>query len=161
MTENTQLLLDRIYDELKARFGEENVEAYLNDKAKNVPTFIIPCDRYFEIMKVLKEEFKFNYLLGLHGTDFLDYFEINVQLRAMSSGDFIMLKTKIDRDEAKIDSIAMIWPGASFQESEVYDLLGIKFNGNEELYRIFLGDDWVGYPLRKDYKPYENQEVQG
>lgn len=160
MIEDTQPLLEKINALVSERIGTDNVESYLNELSKNVPTFVVSSDKYLEMMKILKEEFSFNYLLGLHGTDFQEHFEMNVQLRALNNGDFIIVKTKVDREVAEVDSIANLWPGASYQESEVYDLLGVKFIGNEDLYRIFLGDDWVGYPLRKDYVQYEDQEVQ-
>jgi NADH-quinone oxidoreductase subunit C len=62
---------------------------------------------------------------------------------------------KIDRDEPTIESLQPIWAGANWPECEAYDLLGIKFTGHPNLHRIMLGEDWVGYPLRKDYEPYD------
>jgi NADH-quinone oxidoreductase subunit C len=48
-----------------------------------------------------------------------------------------------------------LWEGANWPERETYDLLGIQFTGHPNLTRIMMPDDWVGYPLRKDYEPYD------
>ena len=60
---------------------------------------------------------------------------------------------KLDRDKPVIDSLQPLWAGADWPECEAYDLLGIKFENHPNLHRIMLGEDWVGHPLRKDYKP--------
>mgnify|MGYP002733900400 FL=1 len=52
-----------------------------------------------------------------------------------------------------------LWPGANWAESEAYDLLGIHFIGHPDLKRILLGEEWQGYPLRKDYVQYDDVEV--
>lgn len=49
-----------------------------------------------------------------------------------------------------------VWPVANFQEREVYDFYGIVFIGHPDMRRMFLRNDWVGYPLRKDYNPDSN-----
>ena len=48
-------------------------------------------------------------------------------------------------------SMTAIWPGADFQEREVYDLFGVKFVGHPDLRRILLEDRFPGHPLRKDW----------
>ncbi|HVR33955.1 MAG TPA: NADH-quinone oxidoreductase subunit C [Acidimicrobiia bacterium] len=50
-----------------------------------------------------------------------------------------------------IPSLTPIWPGAGFAEREAYDMFGIAFDGHPDLTRILMPDDWVGYPLRKDF----------
>ena len=56
------------------------------------------------------------------------------------------------RDDPVIPSVAHIWPAADWHEREAYDLMGISFSGHPDLRRILCPDDWVGYPLRKDYE---------
>jgi NADH:ubiquinone oxidoreductase subunit C len=48
-------------------------------------------------------------------------------------------------------SLTAVWPGAEFQEREVYDLFGVKFVGHPDLRRILLEDRFPGHPLRKDW----------
>jgi len=57
---------------------------------------------------------------------------------------------------AEIDSVISLWKAAELYECEIYDLFGIRFKGHPTLRRIFLGDDWTGFPLRKDYKDEVN-----
>jgi len=58
----------------------------------------------------------------------------------------------VPRDEPAIETITDLWPGANWDEREVYDLMGVEFVGHPDLRRILLPDDWVGHPLRKDYR---------
>jgi NADH:ubiquinone oxidoreductase subunit C len=70
-----------------------------------------------------------------------------------SAGDngSVFIRTKVGKDEPVIDSLVSIWPAANWHEREVFDLLGVKFQGHPNMRRIFLPDDWEGHPLRKDY----------
>jgi NADH/F420H2 dehydrogenase subunit C len=57
----------------------------------------------------------------------------------------------VEADEPSIPSLTPIWPGANFTERETYDMFGIIFEGHPDLTRILMPDDWVGFPLRKDF----------
>jgi NADH-quinone oxidoreductase subunit C len=62
----------------------------------------------------------------------------------------------------EVPSLTGLWQSANWHEREVYDLSGIMFTGHPELTRILLADDWVGYPLRKDYEfPLEYHGIRG
>ena len=59
-------------------------------------------------------------------------------------------------------TLCHLWPSADWHEREAYDLVGINFVGHPDLCRILLSDDWVGYPLRKDYTfPLEYHGIRG
>mgnify|MGYP002795156726 FL=1 len=64
-----------------------------------------------------------------------------------------------DRENPILDSVQDIWSTANFHEREVYDFFGIKFNKHPNLKRLFLTDDWEGFPLRKDYVDETNMVV--
>ncbi|MSP60756.1 MAG: NADH-quinone oxidoreductase subunit C [Myxococcales bacterium] len=63
-----------------------------------------------------------------------------------------VVKADLPRDNPTIQSVADIWMAADWNEREQFDLLGVGFLGHPDLRRVLLPDDWVGYPLRKDYK---------
>lgn len=54
-------------------------------------------------------------------------------------------------DDPTVPSVVSVWPGAGFGERETYDMYGIVFEGNSDLTRILMPDDWEGHPLRKDF----------
>jgi NADH:ubiquinone oxidoreductase subunit C len=57
----------------------------------------------------------------------------------------------IPRDQPRIPSITFLWKGAEWMEREAYDMFGLVFEGNRDLRRIYLPDDFVSFPLRKDF----------
>ncbi|MCA1708058.1 MAG: NADH-quinone oxidoreductase subunit C, partial [Actinobacteria bacterium] len=65
--------------------------------------------------------------------------------------DRLMLHIPAKGDPPTVPSIVSVYPGAAFFERETYDLLGVVFEGHENLSRIMLPDEWEGHPLRKDY----------
>jgi NADH-quinone oxidoreductase subunit C len=72
-------------------------------------------------------------------------------LHSMKHLHAITLKVRIKRDDAVVPSVAMVWPTAAWLERETFDFYGIDFTGHPDLRRIFLPEDWEGFPLRKDY----------
>ena len=54
-----------------------------------------------------------------------------------------------------IDSLSSIWKTADWHEREIFDLMGVRFEGHPDLRRILLPEDWEGHPLRKDYQQQE------
>ena len=64
----------------------------------------------------------------------------------------IFLKAKVPVTDPVTPTVTDLWPAADWQEREIYDMFGIEFTGHPDLRRILLPDDWVGFPLRKDYE---------
>ncbi|MGG0845990.1 NADH-quinone oxidoreductase subunit C, partial [Peribacillus simplex] len=153
-----QSKLDQIVHAIERHVGQEAlIDHYINRLSKDVPTLVANPDTYFSIAKFLRydEQHNFSYLSELHGTDFESHMEIYVHLHSFNMNQSVALKVKLDRDSPVIPSLAPLWPGANWPECEAYDLLGINFQEHPDLKRILLGDDWKGYPLRKDYQPYD------
>lgn len=107
-----------------------------------------------DIMSVLKNNsaYQFNMLSNLTAVDYLDYFEIVYHLYSLPLASAVTIKTRCAADKPTVPSVMAIWPSADFQEREVYDLLGVHFTGHTDLRRILLPEDFIGYPLRKEYK---------
>ncbi len=98
------------------------------------------------------ETFPFNFLFCLTCVDWKTHFTMVYHLRSTTTLDNIVVKVKLDREKPEILTVSDIWRGAELFEREVYDLFGVIFLEHPDLRRLLLTDDWVGYPLRKDYE---------
>jgi NADH-quinone oxidoreductase subunit C len=78
-------------------------------------------------------------------------FEVVYQLFSTANKRYLRLKVKLQGEDANVDSLTPLWPGANFFEREVFDLFGVRFDEHPDLRRIMMPDDWEGHPLRKDY----------
>jgi NADH-quinone oxidoreductase subunit C len=78
-------------------------------------------------------------------------FEVVYHLFSIPNKRYLRLKVKLQGEDANIDSLTPIWPGANFFEREVFDLFGVRFDGHPDLTRIMMPENWEGHPLRKDY----------
>jgi NADH-quinone oxidoreductase subunit C len=81
--------------------------------------------------------------------------EVIYTLYSIPFNTSLNIKVRIPRSEPVIPSVAHLWKTADWHEREIYDLLGIQFEGHPDLRRILLPADWIGHPLRKDYKVQE------
>jgi NADH-quinone oxidoreductase subunit C len=113
---------------------------------------VVPTENLTVVMKELRDEFGFNLLSNETAVDYLEYFEVIYNICRVPEGTMLNLKTKVDRDQPELPTMADIWPAANWQEREIYDLLGIRFIGHPELRRILMDDDFEGHPLRRDFK---------
>jgi NAD(P)H-quinone oxidoreductase subunit J len=72
----------------------------------------------------------------------------------------VRLKVFLPREDPRLPSVYWIWKAADWQERESYDMYGIIYEGHPNLIRILNMEDWVGWPLRKDYVTPGFYEVQ-
>ena len=80
-------------------------------------------------------------------------------LESTITGERIALKTATtNRELPEIPSVSDIWKIADFYEREVFDFYGITFVGHPDMRRLYLRNDWIGYPMRKDNDP-ENRPL--
>ena len=115
---------------------------------------LVRSESLFSVAQHLQSntEFKFNYLNNITAVDYYDYFELSYQLVSMEHNHSLLLKTRCyGRDNPTVPSVVGLWRGADFQEREIYDLMGIRFDGHPNLKRIVLWQGFDGHPLRKDY----------
>jgi NADH-quinone oxidoreductase subunit C len=78
-------------------------------------------------------------------------YEIVYQLRNMDTLEQLRVRSFIDGDPPRIDSVYDVFPPANWDERETYDMFGVVFNDHPDMTRILMPDDWVGHPLRRDY----------
>jgi NADH-quinone oxidoreductase subunit C len=93
-----------------------------------------------------------NYLFCLTCVDWKTHLTMVYHLTSTIHRHTVVLKSKLDRINPEIESVSGIWRTAEFHEREVYDLFGVKFLHHPDLRRLFMTEEWKGWPLRKDYE---------
>ncbi|AHF07567.1 NADH-quinone oxidoreductase subunit C [Desulfitobacterium metallireducens] len=151
--ENKEILRKRV-DELAARVGGEVEEGIGTLVLKIQATYIA------EVLTAAKsfEGVPCDFLHDLGGVDGGDHFEVVYHLTSWNGPQKLRVKAILDHENPVIDSVTRIWAGANFMEREAYDMFGIQFKGHPNLKRIYMWDDFEGFPLRKDYV-IESEEV--
>jgi NADH-quinone oxidoreductase subunit C len=86
-------------------------------------------------------------------------FEVVYQLRSTIHRHRLRLKCAVPEHDARVPSLSSLWPAFNWQERETFDMYGIKFDEHPDLRRIFLYEEFVGYPLRKDYPKEKRQPL--
>jgi NADH-quinone oxidoreductase subunit C len=140
-------------EKLKERVLTLAPEAQLEDNRQFV-SFVIPAEKIHSVVENLKntDDTAMDYLFCQTGVDMVTDLVVVYHLRSTQHGHEIVLKVKTaDRENPAVDTISDLYKSADFYEREVYDMLGIKFNNHSDMRRIFLDENWKGYPLRKDY----------
>jgi NADH-quinone oxidoreductase subunit C len=168
-------------DGLKARFGERitgtNLEAI-------DPWIEVAPDGLLEVCRWLHDDpdCQFNFLNCISGVDYFEpdpkkaaktgwqpHTEVVYHLWSLPHKRSLVLKVLLPRwkndqpgELPEVPSVSDIWRTADWHEREVYDLSGVRFAGHPSLRRILCPEDWVGYPLRKDYEmPLEYHGIRG
>lgn len=119
----------------------------------------VPAEQLYALMTQLKShpETQFDYLFCLSGVDWGEKLGIVYHLESITKRHMVVVKVSTeDRESPVFDSLYDIWATAEFHEREVFDFFGIKFTNHPNLKRLFLTEDWIGYPLRKDYEDDTN-----
>lgn len=152
--------------EAKTEDGQSLLENTLAKASSDSPVEItLDVKDYLAATKFVKEDpaFKMDYLIDVTAIDYPDHFELITQLRSLELGHKVFFCIPLKKDEsvpeekrstsllATVPSITGLYPAANIKEREVYDMFGIDFTGHNDLRRIFLDKDFVGYPLRKDF----------
>lgn len=110
-----------------------------------------------EMMNVLqnlkdKDAYYFDLLVDQTSTEYPENFVLAYHLMSIKNNTRVTVRVTIGLQNPKVPSVEKLWKSANVMEREIYDLMGIKFDGHPNLTRILLPDDWEGHPLRKDYK---------
>jgi NADH-quinone oxidoreductase subunit C len=111
----------------------------------------------------LKHEQEFNFLVDISSVDnFGDEprYEVVYEfcgLEGRNNQVHLRIKVRVSEDDATVDSLVPVYQGADWHEREIYDMMGLRFNGHPDLRRILMWEGYPYYPLRKDF-PLEGKE---
>lgn len=142
--------------------NKEELKSYLTQtfptatvgESFDFPQMYVTKDELLAVCEKLKDspETKFDFLFCETAIDWKDRFEVVYHLTSTTYRHDMVLKVTLeDRDNAELPSVYSCWKAAEYFENEIFDLFGINFTDHPFLRRMILGDDWKGYPLRKDY----------
>ena len=121
----------------------------------------VKVDDILDVAAFLKDEpgFKFNYLNSITAVDYVDHFQMVYQLTSFEYNQSAVIKSDIQgREDLTVPSVITVWSGADFQEREVWDLMGIRFEGHPNHKRLMLWEGFPGHPLRKDFQDTRGAE---
>ena len=114
----------------------------------------IEPESILEIARLLKydESLDFSFLNAVTAVDYVEYFEMVYHLLSLRRNSSLVVKSKLyGRENLEAPSVCEVWKGADLQEREVWDLMGIRFEGHPNMKRILLWEGFPGHPLRKDF----------
>jgi NADH-quinone oxidoreductase subunit C len=140
-----------IFDSLGQAFGEKLQQ---KTQFRSETTYAIKESDLRDIAKLCRDDLSFDYLLDITSIDnFGDdpRFEIVYHLYSMPHAVHLRLKLKLSEEVGAVDTVSDLWPTADWHEREIYDMMGIKFNGHPDLRRILMWDGYPFFPLRKDF----------
>ena len=138
-------------EDVAGQIGEQIPDAVVEF---NESAILVNGEVLLEVARFLKESpgLDFDYVTAITAVDYSDFFEVVYHLTSIVNNHSIVLKTKCHtRENPTLPSVVSLWQGADFQEREIYDLMGISFDGHPNMKRILLWDGFQGHPLRKDF----------
>jgi len=140
-----------ILEALKQKFGERIKDSYLQ-RERRLRANVEGRD-IFEIARYLKEEQNFDHLSSISAVEYEERYEVVYHLWSYPKKLLIQVNASLEKEEEPaIDSLTPLWKSADWHEREAYDMMGIVFQGHPHLRRMFLPQDFEGFPLRKDFQ---------
>lgn len=153
-----------VLDAISSKFGDA---VLATSDAFGDETATIKVDKYLELCTFLRDDAKmaFDSPVFLTCIDRLGQvadgprFELVVQLRSFTKKHRIRIKVPLEEKKFKAPTISGLWAGFDWLEREAYDMYGIEFEEHADLRRIYLYEEFVGHPLRKDYPKDKHQPL--
>lgn len=143
--------LQKTVDSLSEHFSDDLIEVYQSSG----DTFIlVDSGSLLDICRHLKEELHYVYLSDIFGIDRYtseERFEVVYNLLSLRTTTRFFLKVRCEEENPVLESVSKIWPAASWNEREVYDMFGVKFLNHPDMRRIFMPEDFQYFPLRKEF----------
>ncbi len=144
-------------DTLNARFAG----AFTTGEFRDNKRVLVAADQapavLFDLLKCLKDDCGFDYLVDVAGIDYLNYpdatdrYAVVYALTNTATGERVFVKAFANDPDPELPSAVPLWKGADWMEREVYDMYGVRFAGHPDLRRILMPGEFTAFPLRKDY----------
>jgi NADH-quinone oxidoreductase subunit C len=140
-------------EDLKVKMAGAHPSVTFEEGAEWLTAIISPAswDSFASELRYVPE-MHFDYLFCLTAVDWRTHLTVVYHLTSTVHRHTVVVKVKLDRDRPAIPTVSDIWRTAEFHEREAFDLFGVEFTGHPDLRRLFMTDDWKGWPLRKDYE---------
>lgn len=122
-------------------------------------TLVVKPDALSRVARYLRDSagLVYNYLSDVSAVDYYpDYnragrYGVSYHLLSMLYKRRLRLKVYLPEEEAALETVTGVWPGANWLEREIQDMMGIDFIGHPDKRRLLMPDDWQGHPHRRDY----------
>lgn len=138
------------YDVLKEKFPSLK----LISKENMFDKLISSANELVVLLEYLKNnaQYDFDRLNTIIAVDLGETFELIYDLHSIGTPDSLRVSIVIPKSSPVVDSVVTVFKSAYFDECEIFDMFGIRFNNNPNLKRLFMPKGWIGHPMRKDYK---------
>lgn len=139
-----RLLTERLGSDLRDLWTDEDTVEFTIDGARNVDVLTRLRDDPDLDFFMLADAAAVDYGPGNH-------FEVAYHLFSWKHPAWLRVRARVDRQVPHLPTITHLWEGAMFHEREMYDMMGIVFDGNRDLRRIYMSPDYKSFPQRKDF----------
>ena len=144
------------FDRLAARFPAFELEFVEGAD----PAVLVRGQNLLELAQYMRDEEEYDFCSSVTAVDYPDRFELVYHLYSMKNeGGPAILKVHCNKEDPRAPSVVSIWTGADWHEREVWDLMGVRFDGHPDLRRILLWEGYEGHPLRKDFPGSEDEYI--
>lgn len=146
--------LELIAADVRDKVGDETVvgTVYYREQA----TLEVAPASVHDVLRYLSREAEepFERLMSVHGADYLPEeprLGVHYELLSMDRVERLRVRTRMTTEDPVVPTVVDLFPTANYQEREVYDFFGVRFDGHPDMRRILMPEDYVGWPQRRDF----------
>lgn len=144
-------ILQDTIDGLTQEFSNDIIEIYQSSG----DTFVrVEARAIVPVCKYLNDKKNFVYLIDVFGTDRYqseERFEVVYNLMNLKDVQRLFVKVRVEEENPVLESVTSVWPAAGWNEREVFDMFGLRFENHPDFRRIYMPEDFEYYPLRKEF----------
>ena len=160
------MTLEEISSWLQAQMPGCQVELVVNGSPSAQNSLLLDRQNAFQAARLLRHDLQLDYCSNATAVDWpkAGYLEMVYHLFSMAKKEgpvVIRLRTANRTDDVTLPSLTPLWRSAEFQEREAFDLYGIHFEGHPDLRRILMWEGFTDHPMRKDYVPPPDDDLEG